>query len=132
MAAGREFGVTLLVDVTKMIVTLSTSIIGGIFAVFTFKAPALDKLRLQCESGIGQQLHAACGTISATVLPAKLAIVFAGVAVLFATVFLFYVAERNMKLREWPWLVTGTLVGAYWLPFLLSVAFAAIYSFSLV
>lgn len=106
MTTSKAFGVALLVDTTKIIVTLATSVIGGVFATLVLKAshdPSHD---------------------------AATAIVLAGVSVFFALVFLFHVAERNIKGSDpWPWTYIA-LIAACWLPFLLSVGFAASFAFS--
>ena len=106
MSRGIEFGVTLLVDITKLIITLATSIIGGIFATLVFKRPYVS------------------------VTPAEVAIGFEALAILFALVFLFYVAERNLKGTEPCKALFLVFIAACWAPFLTGVCFAASYAVS--
>jgi heme/copper-type cytochrome/quinol oxidase subunit 4 len=107
MATTKEFGVSLLVDTTKQVMSFSTSILGAIFAAMVLK---------------GATPHRS---------DAGWAIIFAGLSILFSLVFLLYVSERSIKDLAPYNKGAILLVVTCWFPFLLSVVYGAKYGLSL-
>lgn len=109
MSKTQMYGIEVLVDTIKLVITLSTSIIGGIFATLALKG----------DVDIDNSL-------------AILSTSTSGIAIFFGLASLFYISETSINGEEFKKTPRKLiiLIALCWLPFLISVGSAACFGFS--
>lgn len=105
MATGKEFGLSLVVDVSKQVIGYQTAIIVGVGASLVVK-------------------HTANQWLAGTSL------VLAGLGILFASIFLMQVAHANIYQKEPNSRKVESMIFAAWSMFLLAIAAGTAYLFS--